>query len=394
MEELQGVENLEMALRVYGHQSSIAHAEQYCDDTKLEVSFRRNNNDLISKTLSKIVPKGTTPIARSLEKAAGDFPECDNCRNVIILITDGIEACDEDPCAVSRALQKKGIVLKPFVIGVGLEGNYENLACVGNFYDATSEESFESILNIVISQALNNTTAQINLLDQNAKPLESDVTINIFNSLTENLEYSFVHTLNHRGNPDTLSLDPLLEYNIQVHTLPNIEKKNVTLTAGIHNIIAIDAAQGFLDLKLDGRPNQPIQAIIRHANELKTLHVQTFNSKEKYLTGEYDLEVLTTPRIFIRGVNIAQSHTTTINIPQAGILNLNLTTSGYGSISQLNGSKLNWVLNLDPNINQMQFLLQPGDYQLVFRSKNSKESLYTQKREFTIKSGSSTSLKL
>jgi Ca-activated chloride channel family protein len=79
---------------------------------------------------------GTTPIARSLEKAAGDFPDL-TARNVIILITDGIEACDEDPCAVSRALQAKGIVLKPFVIGIGIEeANQYSLKCVGNYYDA------------------------------------------------------------------------------------------------------------------------------------------------------------------------------------------------------------------------------------------------------------------
>ena len=66
-------------------------------------------------------PKGTTPIAYSLEKSGADFPECANCRNIIILITDGEEECEGDPCAVSAALQSKGIVLKPFVIGVGLD---------------------------------------------------------------------------------------------------------------------------------------------------------------------------------------------------------------------------------------------------------------------------------
>ena len=38
----------------------------------------------------------------------------------MILITDGIEECGGDH-AISIALQKKGIVLKPFVIGVGLD---------------------------------------------------------------------------------------------------------------------------------------------------------------------------------------------------------------------------------------------------------------------------------
>ena len=41
--------------------------------------------------------KGTTPIAKSLEEAAADFP-IDNSRNIVILITDGKEECGMDPC--------------------------------------------------------------------------------------------------------------------------------------------------------------------------------------------------------------------------------------------------------------------------------------------------------
>ncbi len=122
VDELRGVENTELGLRVYGHQFKILPGQQNCDDTKLEVEFSPGdgNIDKIKSKIRSIEAKGTTPIARSLEYSAEDFPECSNCRNVIILITDGIEACDEDPCAVSRALRAKGIKLKPFVIGVGL----------------------------------------------------------------------------------------------------------------------------------------------------------------------------------------------------------------------------------------------------------------------------------
>ena len=63
--------------------------------SKNEVPFAFGNVPRIKKKLRSIVPKGTTPIARSLSRASTDFPPCENCRNVIILITDGIEACDE-----------------------------------------------------------------------------------------------------------------------------------------------------------------------------------------------------------------------------------------------------------------------------------------------------------
>ena len=117
---IEEVPNVEIALRLYGHQTRIEPGKQDCDDTKLEVPFGPHSGKAIREKMNAVQCLGTTPIARSLVKAAGDFPDR-NSRNIIILITDGIEACDEDPCAVSRALQAKGIILKPFVIGVGLE---------------------------------------------------------------------------------------------------------------------------------------------------------------------------------------------------------------------------------------------------------------------------------
>lgn len=393
--EVNDKPNVELALRVYGHQVQIEPGKQDCDDTRLEVSFRPNNGNLIKRTLNGLTPKGTTPIARSLEKAAGDFPECSNCRNIIILITDGIEACDGDPCAVSRALQKKGIILKPFVIGVGLDEKYKDtFNCVGNYFDATNEETFENILDIVITQALNNTTAQVNLLDDYGKPTETDVTVNLFNQATNQLEYGFVHTLNHRDNPDTLSLDPLITYRVEVHTIPNLVKSDVKITPGKHNVIALDAGQGDIELKIQGQLGENIPVLLRKAGKLETLHVLHSNTKERILTGTYDLEVLTLPRIKIPDVKITERKTTTVSVPEPGVLNLSLSTPGYGSIAKKTGSDLKWVANLDKDQISQSIKLQPGDYKLTFRSKNSKKVIYTLERDFKINSGSSSNLKL
>ncbi len=120
-------ENLELAFRPYGHQVPL-RPERSCTDTKLEVPFGKNNIQAIKNKLKMINPKGTTPIAYTLEQCGDDFPtkSSKSVKNIIILITDGIEECDGDPCAVSLALQKKGIVLKPFVIGIGLDQSYIN----------------------------------------------------------------------------------------------------------------------------------------------------------------------------------------------------------------------------------------------------------------------------
>ena len=69
MDSLKGLENVDLALRIYGHQTRIAPGKHDCSDTKLEVPFASSKENY-SKIITKIrglEPKGTTPIARSLE---------------------------------------------------------------------------------------------------------------------------------------------------------------------------------------------------------------------------------------------------------------------------------------------------------------------------------------
>ncbi|MFN3939778.1 MAG: vWA domain-containing protein, partial [Chitinophagales bacterium] len=107
--------SIEVGLRVFGHQSPRAMKD--CKDSKLEVAIAKNSASAIQSKLDEIVPKGHTPIAYSLFLSAGDFADLPGT-NSIILITDGIENCDGDPCASSEALRNKRVTLKPFIIGV------------------------------------------------------------------------------------------------------------------------------------------------------------------------------------------------------------------------------------------------------------------------------------
>ncbi len=396
VDSLEGTKNVELALRAYGHQNSVSSDGRNCKDTKLEVAFAPNNHKKITDRLQTIRPRGTTLIAYSLEQAANDFPSCSNCRNVIILITDGIEECDGDPCAVSLALQRKGVILKPFVIGLGLEPNVmDAFKCVGNFYDASSEATFKTVLGVVISQALNNTTAQVNLLDDMNKATETNVPMTFYDAFSKQIRYNFLHTMNHRGVPDTLPIDPLGSYDLVVHTIPPVEKKDITITPGKHNVIAIDAPQGDLELKMSGyNEYKNLKAIVRQHGKTETLVVQNFSQKQRYITGKYDLEILTLPRTYVENVNIAQSRTTTVEIPQAGLVNIGLTSKGYGSIFMEDGDQLIWVCNLGSLTIRESIVLQPGRYRLVHRPTNAKQSVYTKEESFIIQSGQSTLVKL
>lgn len=395
LDSLKNVKNLELAFRVYGHQKNFP--PQDCDDSKLEVPFSKNNYKKIEHKLKSLVPRGTTPIAFSLEKSADDFPQCKDCRNIIILITDGLEECGGDPCAVSQMLQKKGIILKPFIIGIG-KNFKESFDCVGTYFDATSEIEFNKALNVVISQALNSTSAQVNLLDEQGKPTETNVNMTFYDNFSGLIKYNFIHTMNNRGMPDTLTIDPLVKYNLVVHTIPPVKKDSITLTPGKHSIIALDAPQGYMKLKLmissNSISNKNLQCIVRKKGSSETLNVQFFNQTEKYLCGNYDLEVLCLPRLIIKDVEIKQSNTTTVEIPMPGIAVINTVVNGYGSLYVLEDNKMKWLYNFNESTTIESLILQPGNYRVVFRGKMSTKSISSIDKDFKIESGITTTVNI
>ncbi len=394
IDSLENRENIQMALRVYGHQSPVP--PQDCNDTKLEVPFDVNNAFKIRQKLKFIKPKGTTPIAYSLEMAARDFPPCEECRNIIILITDGIEACDGDPCEASKQLQKLGIALRPFVIGIGMDPEFKKtFDCVGYYYNADKEEKFREVLDVVITRALNTTSAQVNLLDIEGNPTESDVNMTFFDHISGHVRHNYIHTLNHKGNPDTLYLNPLMTYNLTIHTIPPITLDSVRVTAGKHTIIAADAPQGYLMFKTIGRIHyRDLRAIVRNSGEKETLNYQKMNEREKYLIGKYDIEIPTLPKIMLYDVEILQSHTTTIEIPRPGIVTFFINSHGYGSLYVRGNGKFDWITNLKSTNDNQSLVLQPGTYTVVFRPKNTKSILNTISKTFNISSGSSIAIDL
>jgi Ca-activated chloride channel family protein len=394
VDSLKTLPHLQMALRTLGADYPL-YPQRNCEDTRLVVPFGPNNYADIEDQIKQIEPRGTTPIAFTLGKCISDFTPCENCRNVIVLITDGIEECGGDPCDIAKDLLKNGITLKPFVIGIGKENFSDAYSCMGKFFDVKQEEDFKNVLKIVISQALNSTTAQVNLNDIEGKPTETDVAMTFYDEASGRRVYNFMHTINNSGNPDTMTLDPNVTYHLVVHTIPEVDKHNITLTQGKHNIIALKAPQGYLHVMMDGdNEYKALYAIIRKADHDSTLNLQQVESTDKYIVGKYDLEILTLPRMYVSGVKIVESTTTTITIPQAGVLNLTKPAPGPISLYTVAGDKMNWVCNLDMKPTQQSIVLQPGHYRAVYRSIDAKETIYTVDKEFDISPGSSTTLQL
>nr|WKN36686.1 VWA domain-containing protein [Tunicatimonas sp. TK19036] len=387
--------NLEVALRVYGHQFHRRY--QNCQDSKLEVGFASNNHDRIIGKLRQLQPSGVTPIAYSLEQTANDFPADPNYRNVVIILTDGIESCGGDPCAVSLALQEKNIFLKPFVIGLGMQENFEEeFSCVGQYFDAKNQNEFRQVLNKILKQSLETTTVSVELLDQAERRTETNVNVTFINNFTKAALYDFVHFRDAQGRPDSVIVDAVLSYDVVVNTIPPVVQRNVTFEGGKHNVLSIQAPQGSIVIKQPGYSEYAdgVQALVRRKDRAEIINIQSLPRAEKYLVGTYDIEVLTLPKTYFNDVSVSQSKTTELNIPGPGLLNINFVKEGIGSLYQLNGQgRQRWIMDFDSKETRVTTAIQPGSYKLVFRAKDAFGSKFTEVKEIRIQTGSTANIK-
>ena len=104
----------DVALRLYGHRRA-----GDCSDTELVVPFTGSADvkARLSKAVNAVKPRGRTPISRSLIKALKDFK---GRSGEILLISDGIETCDADPCELVESWKKQNIDIRVHVVGLGL----------------------------------------------------------------------------------------------------------------------------------------------------------------------------------------------------------------------------------------------------------------------------------
>ncbi|MCA8829832.1 vWA domain-containing protein [Hymenobacter pini] len=396
VDSLNAYPHLELALRAYGHQHE--NKENNCEDSRLEVAFAPKNAAAIKARLKTIEPKGNTPITYSLLQSAGDFPVDKTARNVLILITDGLESCKGDPCATAVALQRKRVFLKPFVIGIGAEREFgKQLECLGQYYNAADVKTFRTILNDVVAQTLAKTTVSVNLTDDAGRPVESSVNMTFMNNVTELPEYNYVHWRDAQGKPDVLDIDALQSYDLVINTVPPVRQQNLPIRPGRANVLSYKTPQGTLWLQNPAASPNPygtVQAVVRAQGNPATVVALPFGARQKLLAGNYEVELLTLPRQ-LRRITVKQGQETTVTYEAPGILNIVSDLKGYGSIYRLGqDEQQTWVHNLPETSSKVNLPMQPGIYRLVFRTKTATGSRFTDVRTFTIRPGQTTSVSI
>ena len=381
---------IELALRVYGHR--FTREANNCNDSKLEVPFGAKNHTAIINKIGEIRPKGVTPITNSLLQSANDFPAGPGYRNILILITDGIESCGSDPCTASVELQRKGVFLRPFIIGLGIKGG-KVLECVGRYIDSQNENTFNKVLNESIETTFGKTTVSIDLLNGANQATESNLNVSFVNSMTGLAAYDFIHFRDKQGRPDSVEIDPVPGYNIIVSTVPQVVVSNVNIRTGKHNVIPIAVPQGSLVVKPEARGHS-FSVFVRQKGTSGILNFQKAGEPFRYLAGDYEVEVLTFPKRIFQ-VRIESDKTKTITIPQPGLVNINTISRGYGSLFEiLDTGESKWICNLDEYSTIHSYNLLPGSYKISFRVRQAAGSKYTAIKSFEVKSGVTLNLSM
>ncbi|VVT22810.1 VWA domain-containing protein [Hoeflea sp. EC-HK425] len=111
----------------------------------------------VSARLNALNPKGKTPISGALREAARQVPRTAEEAD-IVLITDGIETCVPDVCAIADELAQSGIKIRAHVVGFGLsEAEANTLACIP---DRTGGKLLRPTTGEELADALRQTEAQ------------------------------------------------------------------------------------------------------------------------------------------------------------------------------------------------------------------------------------------
>lgn len=146
-----------VGLRVYGHTCNII-AYNACRSSELITPLGFANSANILSEMSRLRPRGMTPITYSLKQAVNkDLQGYDGIKH-IILLTDGGENCDESPCDYSIELVKnrKDIKIDVIAFNVHDDDDLAQLRCTadvtgGHFTEAeTKAQLFHSMEELIL----------------------------------------------------------------------------------------------------------------------------------------------------------------------------------------------------------------------------------------------------
>lgn len=142
-------QEVKTGLTAYGHRR-----KNDCKDIEILIPPGSNDRPKLLSFVNSISPKGMTPLADSVKLVAEQL-RTKEAETIIVLVSDGKDTCNPDPCSVIRTLKDTGIQFVLHVVGFGVDDRgRQQLSCLaqaggGSYFNAAgTAELLASLENI------------------------------------------------------------------------------------------------------------------------------------------------------------------------------------------------------------------------------------------------------
>jgi len=145
--------NIQLGLTAYGHRR-----KGDCNDIEVLIPVGQAGPKEIIQAINSINPKGKTPLCEAVRRAAKEMRYTEE-RAIVLLISDGVETCNADPCEVGAELAMGGFDFTAHVIGFDVKDEEQiGLRCLaentgGLFLAAADAEALRRALSQTVEKA-------------------------------------------------------------------------------------------------------------------------------------------------------------------------------------------------------------------------------------------------
>ena len=183
---------MEFGITAYGHRE-----EANCRDIETVLPLADVDAEQVIEVVDRILPRGKTPLAAALRQAAESL-DYERYPAKILLVSDGIENCGQDPCQAAAELAANAKDLSIDVIGFDMKnhqmGQLECIATNGNGHIIRSAvEDFSETMDQTMTAAIEGKIPEATL---------SLSTTLLGQTLTQSLRYQ----IRHSGEDDALTM--------------------------------------------------------------------------------------------------------------------------------------------------------------------------------------------
>ncbi|RWF57261.1 MAG: VWA domain-containing protein [Mesorhizobium sp.] len=143
----------EIGFMAYGHREKGS-----CEDIELIVPPQAGSTGAVSAAADSLKFIGKTPLTAAVKQAAEALKYTED-KATVVLITDGLETCKGDPCALGKELRAAGVDFTVNVVGFGLTADEgKQVACLadntgGKYIQASDEQALQDALVETIAAA-------------------------------------------------------------------------------------------------------------------------------------------------------------------------------------------------------------------------------------------------